>query len=65
MIDSSKSLSTVMHGIDNDTREGLTILSDLTEQQYFQFDPSTCKITIADEEALKFIKGGWLEVYAG
>lgn len=48
-----------------ETIKALTILAQITQNHFFQFDPQNYTITFKTKEHLSFVKGGWLEVYTG
>ena len=63
--DDKEMLSLFYPQMQQEEAEGLAILADITQQAFFSFDKIENKITFNDENSRDFMKGGWLEVYAG
>ena len=45
--------------------EGLHTLAQITNEQFFRFDASSNTIHFISKDTRNYMKGGWLEVYAG
>ena len=45
--------------------EGLSELAQITNEHFFKFDAENKTISFCSEETRDYMKGGWLEVYAG
>lgn len=58
-------LKVSMESMQDEQVESLSMLAQVTEQHFFSFDPTRKIVQFVSEEARDYMKGGWLEVYAG
>ena len=65
MSDDQERLSVCLDSMQNEQVEGLSILAQITEQHFFTFDANSKTISFNSADAREYMKGGWLEVYAG
>lgn len=65
MSDDQESPSVCLDSMQNEQVEGLSILAQITEQHFFTFDANSKTISFNSADAREYMKGGWLEVYAG
>lgn len=63
--DETEKLEVCLDSMQDEQVEGLTVLAQITNQHFFQFDAQLKTITFASDAAREYMKGGWLEVYAG
>lgn len=58
-------LSICLDSIQEEQAEGLRMLEQITEQHFFSFNAGSKTISFNHKESRDYMKGGWLEVYAG
>lgn len=63
--DEQKNLRITLDSMRKEQVEGLSVLAQITQEHFFLFDSKSKTIHFKNEEARNFMKGGWLEVYAG
>lgn len=63
--DDNNDLKISLDSMQHEQAEGLSILAQVTERHFFSFDFAHKTMQFASKEARDYMKGGWLEVYAG
>ncbi|WP_043974596.1 MULTISPECIES: Card1-like endonuclease domain-containing protein [Acinetobacter] len=65
LAEEDKNLTAQYKSMETETIEEISNLAQITQNHFFGFNSDTLTIEFKSKETIAYVKGGWLEIYAG